>query len=431
MSQTPTTEPAIQPEANLEPTMSQQTSSPEGSPGPWWCPPTVHNRYFDGKFMTAEDFALDPDYATGHRHTANRLFVGWGVAIGLGVRWARNGRLRVAEGLAIDPQGRELVADRPLVVDVRRARCQRNTLVALHYHRRAIDPQSRLFDGAEPTRAERVRGERGSSEPGRWLDTVRTGLFEDVEGWQVPEPWVPVARLVRDRDGRRALEVAGRPDLELRPTRIRRIDWPHGGTLDAERLWRRDGVLSITFDHPLGPAHEGFGIGPDSLRLAIGRPQGSRHPLRGRVWSQGPVAYFQLDPRHRHDLGQHRGAHLYLTLQCDAVLDHLHRRVSAAPPWVGRHLPATPGGTFESWLRIDHRSQETGTSPTAAVAPTSVAGPAVAPTSPPGPDGIRHLGVIDVNRLAREGEDAYQDPRGGDEAGHWLLPHDDDPWRRR
>ncbi len=44
------------------------------------------NRYFTGKFMTARDFALDPDYALSRLRHHQQVFHGWGIVRGLHVK---------------------------------------------------------------------------------------------------------------------------------------------------------------------------------------------------------------------------------------------------------------------------------------------------------------------------------------------------------
>ena len=70
-------------------------------------------RYFAGKIVTADDFALEQRYQIEKRRLLNRMFHGSGVVHGLEVTAGDKGTVNVASGFALDPCGREIIVCEP------------------------------------------------------------------------------------------------------------------------------------------------------------------------------------------------------------------------------------------------------------------------------------------------------------------------------
>jgi hypothetical protein len=102
--------------------MSQERSKracPSGDGGI----PTIRNRYFTGKYMTARDFADEQYYMLSRQRLHNRLFHGWGIVCGLhvnehGTEECRPGWIVVKAGVAIDCYGREIFLPKDTGVEV-------------------------------------------------------------------------------------------------------------------------------------------------------------------------------------------------------------------------------------------------------------------------------------------------------------------------
>jgi len=71
------------------------------------CSPGRRNRYYRGKRMQVADYDLEQAYHISRRRLVNRAMLGWGVVQGFEVDPKT---LTVGTGVALDPQGRELVA---------------------------------------------------------------------------------------------------------------------------------------------------------------------------------------------------------------------------------------------------------------------------------------------------------------------------------
>lgn len=69
--------------------------------------PLERLRYFSGRLLTAEDFALEQSYFRAKQKLHNRALHGFGVVSGLNVTVA-SGEVVVSAGLALDCEGNEL-----------------------------------------------------------------------------------------------------------------------------------------------------------------------------------------------------------------------------------------------------------------------------------------------------------------------------------
>ena len=88
---------------------------------------TERNRFFTGKYMTARDFRVDPEYFLSRHRLHNRLLHGWGIVCGLRVvphprEDCRDRWVVVRAGIAIDCCGRELILHRDTPFELRLSR---------------------------------------------------------------------------------------------------------------------------------------------------------------------------------------------------------------------------------------------------------------------------------------------------------------------
>jgi hypothetical protein len=80
------------------------------------CETGRRNRYFKGKRMTYQAFALEQDYLLTRRRLINRALYGWGVVSGFRIGPKRD---FIGPGLALDRHGRELVLPQACKLDPR------------------------------------------------------------------------------------------------------------------------------------------------------------------------------------------------------------------------------------------------------------------------------------------------------------------------
>jgi hypothetical protein len=82
------------------------------------CASAARNNYYPGKRLTTDSFKVEQTYQIERRRLLNRAIHGWGVVYGYGVRPAQadgrcpgseRGIVEIAEGLALDRAGRELI----------------------------------------------------------------------------------------------------------------------------------------------------------------------------------------------------------------------------------------------------------------------------------------------------------------------------------
>lgn len=84
------------------------------------------NNYFYGKMLDVPQLRLEQDYGKKKQWLMNRLSLGTGVLCGLGVA-LEHGKLRVDQGVAIDPLGREIIVPGSFTIDpfAPKAPCER------------------------------------------------------------------------------------------------------------------------------------------------------------------------------------------------------------------------------------------------------------------------------------------------------------------
>ena len=206
------------------------------------------NRYFDGKLMTADDFAAEQAYFLDRSRAHNRLH-GSGTVCGLAVAPTDppSGAVVVAPGVAIDRCGREVILAESVVVDVGAIAATPTdgdkVFLTVRYHEEGIAP------------APALAGHEGeSTEPGRLREVPR---FEVVG-----EPPHDVATAhKRGRVG----GVAPRPACVEPVVTLAGIDLSKGGPLTLDQIDNTvRGYVS------LGSSHEdpaaGMTGGEDALR---------------------------------------------------------------------------------------------------------------------------------------------------------------------
>jgi hypothetical protein len=84
-----------------------------------WMSGLERPRYFPGKLLTADDFALEQRYQIEKRWLLNRMFHGPGIVHGLAVAAGEKGMVTVAPGFALDPRGREINVCEPRELAIR------------------------------------------------------------------------------------------------------------------------------------------------------------------------------------------------------------------------------------------------------------------------------------------------------------------------
>lgn len=87
--------------------MSKQAQGPATTEGCDSCGASRRNRYYRDKRMHVADYVVEQAYHIARRRLINRAMLGWGVIWGFRVDPEA---LTVGRGVALDPQGRELVA---------------------------------------------------------------------------------------------------------------------------------------------------------------------------------------------------------------------------------------------------------------------------------------------------------------------------------
>ena len=84
------------------------------------CRSGTRNRFFAGKLMKANEFALEQAYGIRRRRLVNRAVHGWGVVYGLALERrdapGRPAEAEIGAGFALDRHGREIVVLEPLVL---------------------------------------------------------------------------------------------------------------------------------------------------------------------------------------------------------------------------------------------------------------------------------------------------------------------------
>ncbi len=316
------------------------------------------NRYFTGRYMTAEDFRTEQKHILDEARLGRLLTLGRGIAAGLEVgantdATCHNCALTspetgdgclncvlVSPGVAIDAGGRFLILREPRAVALPRG-SEPVALVAA-YLGEEILPVPVLtgtgvasIDRPEPSR---VREDVAL----RWVPV------DDAPGGDVVLAVVrPGERPKIDTTPRR------RPGAGAGPVPIETISWRHGGSLRLGAL--RAFGLVVGFGRPVVS-----GVDAETCQLLVRRedgvlrllPQETRFPklTRGN-------RFVEIRPRHTAVLT--RGDTLLVRLRCDFLVDAAGEAVSGS--FVGGRLPTGAGGAggvFESWFTLDDTTDD-------------------------------------------------------------------------
>ncbi|MBQ3566743.1 MAG: hypothetical protein IJA12_06140 [Oscillospiraceae bacterium] len=81
--------------------------------------PFVRNRYYYGKFLSADTLDAEQKYMNNKRRFLNRFLHGNGVLFGMAVLKVDDGTIAIQPGAALDFAGREIVIDKPLLIPLK------------------------------------------------------------------------------------------------------------------------------------------------------------------------------------------------------------------------------------------------------------------------------------------------------------------------
>ena len=97
------------------------------------------NRFFSGKFLTAEDLEKEQEYFREKLKRHNRYLHGFGIVFGLEI--SRSGTaVVIAPGLAIDCQGNEIVVPEPLEQSFPSTELGSTVFLSISYIEKETDP---------------------------------------------------------------------------------------------------------------------------------------------------------------------------------------------------------------------------------------------------------------------------------------------------
>jgi hypothetical protein len=203
----------------------------------------------------------------------------------------------------------------------------------------------------------------GDSRGDRDCDCRRAGATECFEPDCPCGDCVPLALLTGSRNGP-AIDIVGRREVVntlRRHTRIRKVNWPHGGSIHPSYLRdRMGGALRVDFTAPIAPADRRAGTGISrftfevtltGVQLNVEFLPTDRDPY---LSEDGCSAFYPLS---RGLLGKIEGLgfkDLMVRLRGDFILDTDGRPIDA--DFLRGRFPTgngTAGGTFESWFSTD------------------------------------------------------------------------------
>ena len=359
---------------------------------------TKRNRYFTGKYMTADDFSAEQAYFLNRLWLHNRLHHGWGIVSGLRVlphprsdcvhEW-----VVVRAGIAIDCYGRELILEKDTPIQL--PKVVPEGILVIQYQEKEIEYGPILYseDGCSPTREEANQiceiaelkiiplteiskgcwphlGPAGDSSCRNDCDDPLPGPVGATlnpecacPNGAVPLAWVAFSFEEPDTKeipGNVEIDMTGRRQLPTAPeflTHISEISWEHGGGLSVTDLQSVKGRLWIKFDRKLLVLEKkGVGINEFTFSVQYSGAQQSPEYLPGIVTLEGEndLAVFTIDATFlKNNIRRLPEDNFYITLRCDFILD-CHGEPVDGDHLYGR-LPSgngTPGGLFESWVKI-------------------------------------------------------------------------------
>jgi Collagen triple helix repeat (20 copies) len=196
-------------------------------------PQLARNTFFDGKPMSARDFAEEQDYFLGKHRRHNQYLHGWGVACGLLVGEHPNTACRdryvtVSPGAAIDCCGREILLRTTQMVDVQEAflvawrlshgpkstpdNQPHRVEIVMRYRECAADPVPAVFAGCGAGPSACLPGKIVDGyEFGVLLDRPPPGLSRGAQNleWECTNNIDHVARLAASADGKVLYALTG------------------------------------------------------------------------------------------------------------------------------------------------------------------------------------------------------------------------------
>jgi hypothetical protein len=153
-------------------------------------------RFFDGQFLTDQDFVDEQKYHLDRQRRHQRLMHVSGICEGLEVRATGDNTVTVGPGTAVDPDGRTLALAEAVAVDLPARTFNGKTGVTIHlsFQELTTDRQT----------------SRGSADDTRWLERPAVVLLLPGESWTGKTPLVPLARLALDNRGTVTVDPSGR-----------------------------------------------------------------------------------------------------------------------------------------------------------------------------------------------------------------------------
>ncbi len=145
------------------------------------------------------------------------------------------------------------------------------------------------------------------------------------------------------------------------------MNWTHGGSMTIDEL-RDMGRLEVTFDRRLLPGQgDATGINQhtfvvqykgvqENLEFLPLAPPESSEATEGQPELVSDChAVFEIDPRYLDGRQNIAGNWVYVTLECDFILD-CHEQPVDGNLLAGRWPTGsgTPGGVFKSWFYVEH-----------------------------------------------------------------------------
>ena len=303
------------------------------------------NRYFTGRYLTADDFATEQAHILDRARLTRRLALGWGIAAGLEVAPHPDREcldcVLVAPGLAVDAGGRFLILRETRRVGL--GDLSRTQALVARYAEQPVLPVPVLTGTGAAS--------LGSLEPSRMREDIELRLVSLGEHGALPAGEVVLAVIgpgagrgvkpVIDGSDRRPLN----PDARAVP--ILKTNWPHGGRCAPG--WVMSAGLYLEFGRPVA------GIDAETFEVVQRRPDGTfrRLPPASGFPKRGAGARFVII-RLEQGTQLNSGDTVLVRLRCDFITDAAGQAVSGR--FLGGQLPTGPGGpggVFESWFTLD------------------------------------------------------------------------------
>ncbi len=344
---------------------------------------TTRNRFFNGKYMSAREFAREQDYFLSRHRLINRLHVGSGIACGLLVEPHPNPTcpnfVVVRAGVAIDAWGRELILRKDTPFELPDLASTGEVLLGLRYVEETVESVPVLYteEGKNRQEANWVRENvclealaLDGAPAGCWSRADSSVTLSSASGClDVDSPCddrVPLALLRFHKESGLEIDSSGRRQLPTpgqHLTRITGCSWPHGGSMSLNELRSAGGRLEVRFDRPLAASSsDEQGIDVHTFQVHFGHTESGLRPASSASGvspeADGSRAIFQLAASFFEGEASLAGQTIYVTLHCDFILDNQGHPVDGNH--LGGRLPSgngSPGGTFRSWFHVEEEAQ--------------------------------------------------------------------------